>query len=325
MKGVWISFLEWETVSFKSAETFAAQFLKMAGNAKSRGLDTLIVHLRPFADALYQSTVFPWSHLITGRQGIAPDYDPLSIMLDSAHANELRLEAWINPYRILSPVREIELARTHPAVKWQREDKGNRHQHVLEWEGGLYFNPGDADVQRLIVAGAKELVEKYQIDGLHIDDYFYPTTDSSFDRGTWQSQIEEVQLAMWRRNQVNTLVRALYQVAADAQKTFGISPMGDVHLNYAQQFSDVSLWLREKGYADYIMPQLYYSLSGSPSFRERADEWAKLQRHRQVKLYAGVGAYCATPKEYDEMMKYLSSKPAYLGYALFRYDSIFSR
>lgn len=346
-RGMWVSFLEYEQMDFSSAQAFEKDFDLLASNCKSLGLNTLIVHLRPFGDALYQSRLFPSSHLITGHQGDKMPFDPLAIMLGVCKNHGLGLEGWINPYRVMSPARKIDLHPKHIALKWMRADEGKALQRVIPWEGGIYFNPASQDVRSLIAKGVEEIVAAYPLKGIQFDDYFYPTTAPAFDQGSWQGQIDEANLqeglASWRREQVSQMVQKVYQQikATRPDGIFGISPQGDRAINLNQAYCDIDLWQREEGYLDYVMPQLYWGFHqmdtpGAKDFSASLQEWKSLPRHQGVRLYAGLGAYHighgdGHPGNQDQwqggeqlarMVKVLR-KEDFEGFALFRYHSLF--
>ncbi len=162
-------------------------------NCLSLGLNTVIAQVRPFGDALYRSSLFPWSHLCTGVQGQDPGFDPLDVLLTEAHARGLSLEAWVNPYRLRSsasmpPVlAENSLLNTHP--EW-----------VCAVDEGAYLNPAIPEAADYVVQGVAELVQNYAVDGIHFDDYFYPTTDPSIDAAQFAAS-GETDLTAWRRYQ----------------------------------------------------------------------------------------------------------------------------
>lgn len=292
-RAMWVSYLEWESFDFSSAEAFRAGAEAMMQNCADLGLNTVIAQVRPFADALYKSEVFPWSHLCTGAQGQDPGFDPLAILVESAHARGLALEAWLNPYRVkLNAARPGELAPGHPALL--------HPDWVKEAGEGLYFDPSNPEARQLIVSGAVEIVKNYQVDGIHFDDYFYPTTDPAFDAAEYAAQGGGLGLDEWRRQNVNALVQAVY-AAIKAEKPavrFGISPQGNIDNNYNGQYSDVALWMSTPGYLDYVLPQLYwgygYTTGGGSTrygFENITAEWAALERAPSVALYFGLGAY----------------------------------
>lgn len=342
-RGIWVSFLEYEQMNFSCAQDFMQDFEALCINCKNLGLNTLIVHVRPFADALYQSRIFPASHLAADVQGAPLPFDPLQIILQIAKTHHLRVEGWVNPYRVLSPAREIAIDSNHIALKWIKEDTGKSFQRVIPWEKGLYFNPASQDVQSLIADGVQELIENYNLDGIQFDDYFYPTTDAAFDRGSRQGKTEENDLASWRRIQVSQMVKKVYKriKAVNEKIMFGISPQGDRTINQNQQYCDIDLWQREAGYLDYVMPQLYWGFHendphSQKHFTSSLKEWQNLPRHDNIALYAGLGAYhiglgdgfsteqgeWQSGTQLAKMIEALR-KEAFQGFSLFRYHSLF--
>ena len=173
-RAVWVSYLEWAGMDFSSEEAFRAGAAALMDNCLSIGLNTVIVQVRPFGDALYRSRLFPWSHVCTGEQGKDPGFDPLDVLITEAHSRGLSLEAWVNPYRLRSSAKmpavlaESSLANTHP--EW-----------VCAVGEGLYLNPAIPEAADYVVQGVAELVQNYAVDGIHFDDYFYPTTDAALD------------------------------------------------------------------------------------------------------------------------------------------------
>ena len=145
----------------------------------------------------------------------------------------------------------------------------------------------------MIVNGVKELVQNYDIDAIHFDDYFYPTTDVVFDSKAYEKSGKELSLDDWRRNNVNTLIHKVYEAikAIDENMEFGISPQGNIDINYNKQYADVKYWIENEGYLDYIMPQVYYGFKNSVPFAATVEEWADLASQSDVDLYIGLAAY----------------------------------
>ena len=177
-RAVWVSYLEWEQVDFSSAEAFTQAIGTMLDNIQSIGATVVLAQVRPFGDALYPSDYFPFSHLCTGTQGQDPGFDPLALLVDAAHARDLQLEAWVNPYRIQAgqtpALCGASPARLHP--DWVRYT-----------DTGAYLDPASADVRQYIADGVGELCARYAVDGIHFDDYFYPTTDAALDAAQFAS------------------------------------------------------------------------------------------------------------------------------------------
>lgn len=190
-RAVWVSYLEWAGMDFSSEEAFHAGAAELMDNCLSIGLNTVIAQVRPFGDALYRSTLFPWSHLCTGEQGQDPGFDPLDVLITEAHSRGLSLEAWVNPYRLRSSAKmppalaENNLANVHP--EW-----------VCAVGEGLYLNPAIPEAADYVVQGVAELVQNYAVDGIHFDDYFYPTTDAALDAAQFAAS-GAGDLAAWRR------------------------------------------------------------------------------------------------------------------------------
>ena len=334
-RAVWVSYLEFAEMDFSSESAFRADAAALMDNCLSLGLNTVIAQVRPFGDALYRSSLFPWSHLCTGVQGQDPGFDPLDVLLTEAHARGLSLEAWVNPYRLRSSasmppaIAENSLLNTHP--KW-----------VCAVNEGAYLNPAIPEAADYVVQGVAELVQNYAVDGIHFDDYFYPTTDPAFDADDYAAAGTALSLDDWRRQNVNALMALCYRTAHQYGVRFGVAPIGDPDRSYADQYSDAALWLAQGGYVDYLMPQLYwgqnYTKNGSTaqSLCQLAARWAALPRAEDVTLAVGLGAYrigdgdgSDTPGEWstghslaDQLAALNTLGIDYIG--LYRYDSLFN-
>lgn len=339
-RAMWVSYLEWVNIDTSSADAYTQAMATVLDNCKSLGLNTVILQVRPFGDAMYPSELFPWSHFLTGTQGEDPGYDPLAIAIDLAHERSLALEAWINPYRIQlngntpSTLAPSNLVTTHP-----------------EWfgvtEDGAFLDPALPEVRQYIIDGVMEIVNNYNVDGIQFDDYFYPTTDAAFDAASYSALGGGQDLAVWRRANVDTLVRDVYAAikAAKPGVVFGISPQGNNDNNYNGQYSDVKLWLSTPGYVDYIMPQVYwgygYTLKNGSTqfaFENITAEWASYPRADGVRLAFGLGAYrigtgdggaqdqaqWESGRNLADMVNTLAQTSGVSGYGLYRYDNLFN-
>lgn len=294
-RAVWVSYLEWAAMDFSTEDAFRAGVVQLLDNCTGLGLNTVLAQVRPFGDALYRSSLFPWSHLCTGVQGQDPGFDPLDVLLTEAHARGLSLEAWGNPYRLRSsasmpPVlAENSLLNTHP--EW-----------VCTVNEGAYLNPAIPEAADYVVQGVAELVQNYAVDGIHFDDYFYPTTDPSIDAAQFAAS-GEADLTAWRRANVTRLVKAAHDAvkAADPTLRFGVSPQGNPDNDRNEQYTDLSVWLTASGadaVVDYLCPQIYwgygYTLSSGSTrfaFENITAEWLALPRAESTALYFGLGAY----------------------------------
>ena len=302
MRGVWVSYMElsMENESSKTQKAFEDKFTKIAQKCRESGFNTLIVQVRPFCDALYKSSYFPWSHILTGTQGENPQYDALQIMCDICKENNLKIHAWINPYRVSSNETPKKLSDNNPYIK--------NSEIGIKTDNGIFLDPSNETAQQLICDGVKEIAENYDVDGIQFDDYFYPTEDESFDKKQYENYIEKygkensMSLDNWRMQNVNTLICNVYRTikSVDSSVEFGISPQGNIGNNDGL-YADVKSWCTCKGFADYICPQIYFSLENPAlTFEDCLDSWTSLDFDENVKLYVGLGGYKAGNGEYDE-------------------------
>lgn len=276
MRGVWISFNS--LANFNSVNIDA-----ILDKAVDMKLNTVVVHARAYSDAFYKSQLFPWSHLLTGVQGQAPNIDPLQYVIAGAHQRGLRVEAWINPYRIsTSTTLTNSLSPSNPASKWIN-DPGKVIHYQANGQECLIYNPASQEVRDLITAGITEIINNYDVDGIHFDDYFYVTgMKEAYDTET-------------KKATVNKLVRQVYNTvkSADSSLTFGISPAGNI-ANCNAAGADVQTWLAQDGYVDYVCPQIYWSNENSApkyQFNNCLNDWLALKQNNNVKLYVGLALY----------------------------------
>ncbi len=286
-------------------------------SAQAAGCNTIYLQVRPSADALYPSELFPWSRYLTGECGTPPsdDFDPLAYWLEQAHTRGMRLEAWINPYRIC--------AGENAAADFDAlPDSAPAKQHpewVVACDGGYYFNPGLAEVRQLICDGVQEIVTQYAVDGVQFDDYFYPST-SFDDDAAYRASPDAGSRADWRRDNVNQLVQAVYDVvhtqAQNPDCVFGISPSGiwrnkginvfggsDTrgYEHYTSSYADSVKWI-ENGWIDYICPQIYWEIGNEAAdFATLTDWWAHQVEGTDVQLLIGLAAYKCGDAENGEI------------------------
>lgn len=312
MRGVWVSSVA--NIDYPSQQGLSADQLKseadtILDNIAAMGLNTVFLQVRPSADALYQSDLFPWSRYVSGAVGQAPDgdFDVLAYWVKGAHSRGLQLHAWLNPYRItregkeeLDALPETSPAKQHP--EW-----------VVEYESNYYFNPGLPAVQQLVVDGAAEIVRNYDVDGIHLDDYFYPGTD--FNDAAAYARYGDAfsDIGDWRRDNVNTLIASLDETlhAINPELSFGVSPAGiwdnkadnprgsetNGRSSYREIYCDSVEWIK-RGTVDYICPQLYWSIGYEiADFEVLVDWWQDVVSTSDVALYIGIGAYRAAEAE----------------------------
>lgn len=345
-KAVWVPYMDLDQAGEDGQHfgIFKKKFDAVLKNAKEAGLNTVIVHIRPFADSFYRSQYLPWSHLLTGTQGRDPGYDAMAYMVEAAHNTGLSFHAWINPLRIRSSGTPQTLASSNPHQVWRSDGDTANDRWTVELETGIYFNPCYEQVRALIIDSVREMVENYDVDAVHMDDYFYPTQDESFDRQEYDAYRasvtagEPLSLSNWRMEQINLLVSGLYSAVKETKSSvlFGISPQANLE-NCQNMYADIETWCSQPGYVDYICPQLYFHFDSTVKpFVRTAQEWKTLVTCPQVKLYAGLALYKANDPEADNglwigqgdvIRRQLETleQQEYDGFALYSYDYLFAQ
>lgn len=301
MRGVWVPYFNLSNGSSHMTESeFHSHFNSIVQSAKDNGLNTIFVHVRSHCDAVYPSDIFPFSDIFTGGSYTPPDYDPLEYMINTAHEAGLEFHAWINPFRVISDLDKKSLGENSPCYQWLHDDITENDRNVIEYEGGLYLNPSKAEARGLIIDGVRELVSRYNVDGVHLDDYFYMFTDSGYDDEDYSQYAEitgenALSLMQWRCNNINILISGLYAVVknADNDMLFGISPQGNME-NDLKIGADVYSWCSRYGYVDYIAPQIYFN-SDNPElpYEQTVEDWKNIITNDKIKLYIGLALYKA--------------------------------
>jgi len=306
LRGIWVASV-WNIDYPRAATTndtiLRNEAIEMLDTIQSMGFNTIYFQVRPTSDALYRSEIFPWSHWLTGEQGRAPanNFDPLAFWIEEAHKRGMELHAWLNPYRITSRVADNYLLHpSNPAARYPELT-------ILHTDGRLYFDPGNPRARQLIIDGIEEILRNYNVDGIHLDDYFYPGIDfpdaDTFRRyGAGFNNIND-----WRRHSVTELIKGIQAVVRETKPSaqFGISPFGiwanrDSHPHgsatsgnesFTRMFADTRLWV-QNGYIDYIMPQLYWHIGFDRACYEiLLNWWTNVVQGTNVRLYIGLGAY----------------------------------
>lgn len=351
LNGIWISFTE---LNFddKTKSGFKSRFDNMMRDVSQKGFNAVFVHIRPRADAFYKSDIFPFSEFASGEQGKNPGYDPMEIMIDSAHRNNLQFHAWINPFRVAPSTDLNKLSSNNIAKKWLSDDDKSNDEYVLEVNGGLWFNPSVKRVRELVVSGVCEIVENYDVDGVHMDDYFYPSTDKSIDKTQYSEYCKEnknpLKLYDFRRSCINDMVKNIYNAVKKTNESilFGISPQANMDNNYDSLYADVKCWCQNTGYIDYIAPQVYFGFeykyvtkSGQKmQFESCVDYFINLVTNNDISLYIGLGMYKSGTKASDifdsenewinhsdiiaRQIECISEKERVSGFIIFSYTSM---
>lgn len=326
---MWISYIEIAGMQSSSESAFRGSIGSVYDNCVSLGLNTVYVHVRSHGDAYYNSDYFPKTKYINGG------FDALKIMVEEAHKRGLSFQAWINPLRMCS-VSDIEREKGYPIYNWRGDNR------LVQVGNYYYLNPAYKEVIDLISNGAREIVANYDVDGLHIDDYFYPTTDASFDSEEFQSSSYNT-LSDFRLSNCDNLVSGLYSAVKSANPgaLFGVSCQGNIDNNYNQMYADVKKWCAYPGYTDYIMPQIYYGFQNSAQpYSTCVKTWNGLAQSGKIPLIVGLSVskigledtWAGAGKDEwitdSEILKRQFSEayelPAYGGVCLYSYNSVFN-
>lgn len=330
-RGVWIATVDNIDWPLRGSTTYGQkiEFIRQLDMHQRNGMNAVIVQIRPAADAFYPSPYEPWSQWLTGVQGRPPSpyYDPLEFMIEEAHKRGMEFHAWLNPYRANFNVRSASIARNHITrihPEW-----------FLTYGGKKYFNPANEDAQHFVVTVVRDIVKRYDIDAIHMDDYFYPyrIAGQEFpDASSYKKSGTSLSKDDWRRSNVDSIISKL-SVAIKEEKPyvkFGISPFSvwrnktddpegsdtkAAQTNYDDLYADILLWL-EEGWIDYVAPQLYLEIGHDKlPFEKLLHWWSQHSYGRHV--YIGQGIYRAgersaawkDPNELPNQIKLIRAYP----------------
>ncbi len=300
LRGAWVATVSNLNFPSQAGESAAAQreeIHRLVARAADSGLNALMVQVRPEADALYPSDLEPWSRFLTGTQGGDPGYDPLATFIAEGRRRGVAIHAWINPFRAASG------SGARAANHLSRQLPGATRR-VGRW---LWMDPGDPAVRARVVQVAVDIVRRYAVAGVVLDDYFYPYPGSGLPRGTFPDEGtyarygDGMPLAEWRRHNVDELIRALRTNLSSTRPgvKFGVSPFGiyrpgvpagvEARVDqYAELYADPVRWLRE-GWVDYLSPQLYWSDAGPQSYSALLKWWRSPETNpRGIPIYPSI-------------------------------------
>ena len=307
-RGVWVASIiniDWPSKVGLSNEAQKKEFIALLDMHQKNGMNAIIMQVRPAGDALYPSTLEPWSEYLMGKQGLPPSpfYDPLSFMIAETHKRGMEFHAWINPYRAVFNVKKSTIApnhltKTHP--EW-----------FIDYDDKKIFNPGLPEVWQHTNRVVRDIVSRYDIDAIHLDDYFYPykVPGKEFqDEATYKKYRRGLDKEDWRRSNCDTIIKQLSNTIHSIKPgvQFGISPFGVWRnkskdpagsntkagvTNYDDLYADIMLWLK-KGWVDYIIPQLYWEHGHALADYDELVNWWDQHSHNK-NLYIGHGIYRA--------------------------------
>ncbi len=281
----WISYLEYPDIMLnKSEKEFTDYIIKILGNAKSEDINTVYFQVRAFGDSYYKSELFPQGTVLN------QDYDPLKIIITEAHKLDISVHAWVNPLRCQTAEEFVSLSDDFTTKKWFNEFQGT---YICNVDGRMWLNPAYDEVTDFIADGILEIIRNYDVDGIHIDDYFYPSTDENFDKSAFSDSGQD-NLNQWRIDNINRLVSEIYSEIKnyDDDILFGISPQGNIDIDYNSQFADVKAWCSNPGYCDYIVPQIYFGFKNDTCpFEQTFQQWYDMTKNSDVSLVIGLAVY----------------------------------
>ncbi len=311
-RGVWIATVEnidWPSKKGLPVEEQKAEYIRLLQLHQRNGMNAIVMQIRPTGDAFYPSAYEPWSEYLTGKQGLPPTpyYDPLAFMIEETHKHGMEFHAWLNPYRAVfnvnkSSVSPSHISKIHP--EW-----------FLTYGDKKYFNPGLPQVRDFVGKVVTDIITRYDVDAIHMDDYFYPyrIAGKEFpDAKTYEQFGNGLSKDDWRRSNCDSIILQLHQIIQknNSRVKFGISPFGvwrnksqdpngsetkAGQTNYDDLYADILLWMKN-GWIDYVVPQLYWERGHKLcDYDVLLDWWNKNSFGKHI--YVGHGIYRANSNE----------------------------
>ena len=333
-RAIFVSYIELNKyIKGNDYEISKRNIRKIIKNIKRLKCNTIILQVRSASDAIYKSNIYPMSLNIVNTE--YDDYfDVLDYFIKESHKSNVKVIAWINPYRIRTTCDKTTITEKNPAYKYLDTD-------IVYINNGIYYNPSKQETEDLIVKGVEEVLN-YDVDGILFDDYFYP--DNNVDKKDYEEYIknnEFIEEKDYRLNIVNKMIKRVYKTCKNKNIKFGISPDGNIDNNYNKNYADVKSWLKSNEYIDFIMPQIYYGFYNSTrDYIKVTKEWENLIENKDIELYIALAFYKVGMEDkyaksgFNEwidndniiMREILLSRNLknYKGFSLFRYENIFN-
>lgn len=294
---VWFTYKEIQELcnESKSEEELKNNVSAILTALKKYKVNNIFLHVRAFDDCFYSSSIFNVSDYCKDENGNLK-FDILRYFIEAAEKHNIYVHAWLNPYRIRNDNQTDKVAPSSFAGEMLAENSDD--ERIIVTDSSIYYNPAYPEVQNYVLKGIREILENYDVRGIHIDDYFYPATDEEIDKSIYNNYNKNggvLNLADFRRNAVNSLVSSIYSLVKsyDDNILVSISPSADIEKNYNNSYADVELWALNEGYADILIPQLYYGFNHSTMpFNDLLDEWMALQ-NGDTKIVIGLAVYKA--------------------------------
>ena len=333
---VFISYIDYSYLKGKDENILKEEINKMVLNIKENNFNGIILQVRAFSDAIYNSKIFSPSLYIVNNENDKLKLDMLDYFIKLSHENNIKLIAWINPYRIRSNNDISSISGNNIVNKYLNTSS-------VEIKNGIYFNPAKDEVLDLIIKGVLEIVKNYDVDGILYDDYFYPSKTCDLkDYELYKTQGGTNSLEDFRRDNINKLIRKTYEKIKEVNSDvlFGISPSGNMNNNYNAEYLDIN-YLIENKIVDFIMPQIYYGFDNTNlPFVDTVNSWSNLVKDTNIKFYVALALYKSGLEDKyaktginewinnnDIISKQIivsRNTYNYEGFSIFRYDYLFN-
>lgn len=322
VRGIFISYLEYE--KYFNNKDIEKEIDNMFISIKKYYINTIYLQVRINSDSIYYSKIFPYTQTISNK------IDILDLFIKKCKSNNIKLYAWINPYRISTNTNIDSISKDNPAYIYL-----NTNNVKIIDKKGIYYNPASSVVKNLIIAGVYEIINNYDVDGILFDDYFYPNDDIDLEEYKKENNIAKEEFHL---NQVNDLISRVYKMIKSVNKNieFGISPDGNIDNNYFIHYADIKTWLKEDGYIDFIMPQLYYGFNHETKpFEDTLNEWNNLIKNntklivalplykigtRDIYAKSGENEWIESKSIIKRQIEVSRSMSNYYGYSLYRME-----
>lgn len=346
MRAIWIATvknIDWPSTDSVPAEQQRAEMIDILDRAAAAGFNTVVFQVRPAATALYRSQLEPWARELTGRQGTDPGYDPLEFTVAEAHARGLEVHVWLNPFRAGTDADTV-LAPNHL--------RNTRPELVKQYGAQLWLDPGEPEAREHTARVIQDIVKRYEVDGIHVDDYFYPyqvrdtVTRQNVDfpdSGSYARSGSTLSRNDWRRENIDKFVERMYTDAHAIRPTIkvGISPFGIWRPGYPEGvccfdayesiYADSRKWLRE-GWVDYFTPQLYWAISAPQQPFGKILDWWIAENVKERHIWPGLADYrvsnrpnSLSPSEMPDQIRLTRSRPGAPGQVYFNTTSTLKR
>lgn len=333
---VFISYIDYSYLKGKDENILKEEINKMVLNIKENNFNGIILQVRAFSDVIYYSKIFSPSLYIVNNENDKLKLDMLDYFIKLSHENNIKLIAWINPYRIRSNNDISSISGNNIVNKYLNTSS-------VEIKNGIYFNPAKDEVLDLIIKGVLEIVKNYDVDGILYDDYFYPSKTCDLnDYKLYKINGGLKSLEDFRRDNINKLIRKTYEKIKEVNSDvlFGISPSGNMNNNYNAEYLDIN-YLIENKIVDFIMPQIYYGFDNTNlPFVNTVNSWSNLVKDTNIKFYVALALYKSGLEDKyaktginewinnnDIISKQIivsRNTYNYEGFSIFRYDYLFN-